>query len=428
MKWLCVLVVLLYVVAQQISDPYRVLGVSKQASTGEIRRRFQTLAKQYHPDKNSDVNADAKFAEIRAAYDILMDPEQRMKLDNPRQYGFHRSSTSTQSFPTKAISLSQKTFQLLVQESALSGRFWVVQVFASHCHECILFSSAWESFVEQTKGAIRCGRVDRNKDRDLAYYLGIRGGLHRPAILFFQDGNLVDRISVAGNTDVDSLIDYSINFFFREIPQILKSVNQFEKWNKDNISRTRIVFLSKTRSRPHFIEYVLNKHFENQFKFAHVYVPIAETDLIDILLGKESDKVFPSVSVFRDHGIRPLVLFGEDVSANPEFMIHRFEKLKYSVLPELSPQNFLDLCGDSSGPLCVIAAAKDEETARLFMKPLINALDDLLSFQFGWFSVWRQKKFFQSINLNASAAHSLIIAINLAKQQVSEKQFLDSID
>ncbi len=56
----------------QVSDPYKVLGVSPGASEAEITKAYRKLAKKYHPDLNpGDETAAAKMSEINAAYDKL---------------------------------------------------------------------------------------------------------------------------------------------------------------------------------------------------------------------------------------------------------------------------------------------------------------------------------------------------------------------
>ena len=63
-------------------DPYSVLGVAKSASDAEIKKAFRQLAKKHHPDtKGGDKDAQKKFQEISAAYDILGDKEKRAKFD-----------------------------------------------------------------------------------------------------------------------------------------------------------------------------------------------------------------------------------------------------------------------------------------------------------------------------------------------------------
>jgi DnaJ family protein C protein 16 len=62
-------------------NPYNVLNVPKRATTQEIRKSYKNLAKEWHPDKNSDPKAQDKFVEINAAYELLSDAERRQKYD-----------------------------------------------------------------------------------------------------------------------------------------------------------------------------------------------------------------------------------------------------------------------------------------------------------------------------------------------------------
>ncbi|URD87726.1 dnaJ [Musa troglodytarum] len=64
-------------------DWYKILGVSKTASIAEIKRAYKKLALQWHPDKNVDnrEEAEAKFREIAAAYEVLGDEDKRVRYD-----------------------------------------------------------------------------------------------------------------------------------------------------------------------------------------------------------------------------------------------------------------------------------------------------------------------------------------------------------
>ena len=63
-------------------DFYEVLGVSRSASTEEIRKAYKKLAKKFHPDvKPADPDAEKKFSEITEAYDVLSDDAKRKNYD-----------------------------------------------------------------------------------------------------------------------------------------------------------------------------------------------------------------------------------------------------------------------------------------------------------------------------------------------------------
>ncbi len=63
-------------------DYYDLLGVSKGASSDDIKKAYRKLAMQYHPDKNQgDAAAEAKFKEINEAYEVLSDSNKRQNYD-----------------------------------------------------------------------------------------------------------------------------------------------------------------------------------------------------------------------------------------------------------------------------------------------------------------------------------------------------------
>jgi molecular chaperone DnaJ len=67
---------------------YKTLGVSKKASEEEIKKAYRKLARKYHPDRNpGDAEAEEKFKEISAAYDVLSDPEKRKEYDEGPAFG-----------------------------------------------------------------------------------------------------------------------------------------------------------------------------------------------------------------------------------------------------------------------------------------------------------------------------------------------------
>ena len=74
-------------------DYYEVLSVPRSAKADEIRRAHRKLAMQFHPDRNKEKSAAARFSEIQQAYEVLSDEEKRRKYDE-----FIRLGGSTDAF------------------------------------------------------------------------------------------------------------------------------------------------------------------------------------------------------------------------------------------------------------------------------------------------------------------------------------------
>lgn len=73
-------------------DYYEVLGVSREASSDEIKKAYRQAALKFHPDRNqNDPDAEAKFKEAAEAYEVLSDSDKRRRYD---QYG-HRGLSGT---------------------------------------------------------------------------------------------------------------------------------------------------------------------------------------------------------------------------------------------------------------------------------------------------------------------------------------------
>ena len=65
----------------QFKDYYQVLGVSKDADAGEIKKAYRSKARKYHPDVYTGTDAEDRFKEVNEAYQVLSDDEKRSRYD-----------------------------------------------------------------------------------------------------------------------------------------------------------------------------------------------------------------------------------------------------------------------------------------------------------------------------------------------------------
>lgn len=162
-------------------DYYRILGVSRDASTAAIKRAYRRLAKEFHPDRGVDAAAQS-LQDLQAAYETLADAEQRRRYDeslvtvedrfSPLSWSFVRSPAAGDlRRPVRPGSLSGEI--LLTPKEASAGGVLPLDVpLLTTCPSC-----------EGTGGFVfdcaRCegeGKVERRFPVPLQISPGIREG------------------------------------------------------------------------------------------------------------------------------------------------------------------------------------------------------------------------------------------------------------
>ena len=102
---------------------YRILGIEKSADAATIKKAYKKMVRQYHPDRNKSPDAVAKFQEIKHAYEVLSNPDDRVIYD---QYGDSmfrdgfQSSTSGTSWNDSGVGSFDSFFRGFTGEEASS--------------------------------------------------------------------------------------------------------------------------------------------------------------------------------------------------------------------------------------------------------------------------------------------------------------------
>jgi DnaJ-class molecular chaperone len=68
-----------------MKDHYAALGLSSAASLADIKKAFRQQASLFHPDRNPDPQAPARFRAVQEAYDVLSDDTKRQAYDDNRR-------------------------------------------------------------------------------------------------------------------------------------------------------------------------------------------------------------------------------------------------------------------------------------------------------------------------------------------------------
>ena len=89
--------ILYFIKCQEEDDYYKLLGVSRDASTKEIKKAFRTLSLKYHPDRNpGDKKAHDLYIKINRAHEVLTDPEKKEIYDIYGEEGLNKEGNLQQ--------------------------------------------------------------------------------------------------------------------------------------------------------------------------------------------------------------------------------------------------------------------------------------------------------------------------------------------
>ncbi|XP_078731191.1 dnaJ homolog subfamily C member 16 isoform X2 [Lampetra fluviatilis] len=263
-------------------DPYAVLGVARSAPQSDIKKAYKALAREWHPDKNRDPNAEDRFVEITKAYEVLSNEEKRSQYDRfgsahgggaQFQQGgnFHHHDPFSSFFAHPYFSsFFQEDERLDGEEQvgwrayegrllkASSQRPFMLRVTSRACLACRQMLPMWKSTAPTLLGyGVGVGMVDGDVDARLVMRLGVRtvpavvavlsgkshvfsGTLSRDALLSYLDSLLPSQL--VQTVDADSIEPFlqgavsdskprALLFSARTTPSLLYKLTAFAYWD-----------------------------------------------------------------------------------------------------------------------------------------------------------------------------------------------------
>ncbi|KAF2987486.1 hypothetical protein EK904_002527 [Melospiza melodia maxima] len=223
---LLLLLVCVIVLVCTDQDYYSLLGVSKEASSREIRQAFKKLALKLHPDKNqNDPNAHDNFLKINRAYEVLKDEDLRKKYDKYGEKGledqqqggryeswnFYRYDFGIYDDDPEIITLDRGEFDAAVN----SGELWFVNFYSPRCSHCHDLAPTWREFAKELDGVIRIGAVNCGDNRMLCRIKGINS---YPSLYIFKTG--MQPVKYYGDRSKESLKNFAMQYVTSTVTEL----------------------------------------------------------------------------------------------------------------------------------------------------------------------------------------------------------------
>uniref|UniRef100_UPI00358F9C18 dnaJ homolog subfamily C member 10 n=1 Tax=Myxine glutinosa TaxID=7769 RepID=UPI00358F9C18 len=221
------LLLLLLAVGLCSDDFYQLIGVSRDASTRDIRKAFKKLALTMHPDKNQDdPSAHEKFLKISRAYEILKDEDLRKKYDKYGEEGLDESGQQQRRYETwtyyrydfgiydddpEIITLDKGNFDAAVS----SGELWFVNFYSPGCSHCHNLAPTWREFAKEMDGVIRIGAVNCGDNTRMCQLKGIRS---YPNLYMFRAG--MDPVKFSGKRTKEDIIKFALSYVRSQVVEL----------------------------------------------------------------------------------------------------------------------------------------------------------------------------------------------------------------
>uniref|UniRef100_A0A8D0HNA6 DnaJ homolog subfamily C member 10 n=1 Tax=Sphenodon punctatus TaxID=8508 RepID=A0A8D0HNA6_SPHPU len=190
-------------------DYYSLLGISKEATSREIRQAFKKLELKLHPDKNqNDPDAHENFLKINRAYEVLKDEDLRKKYD---KYGEKGLDDHQQGGQYESWHYYRYDFDAAVN----SGEMWFINFYSPRCSHCHDLAQTWREFAKEMDGLIRIGAVNCGDNRMLCRIKGINS---YPSLSVFKTG--MNPVKYYGDRSKESLISFAMQYVTSTVTEL----------------------------------------------------------------------------------------------------------------------------------------------------------------------------------------------------------------
>ncbi|XP_050674123.1 dnaJ homolog subfamily C member 10-like [Leptidea sinapis] len=221
---------------------YEILGVSKQASTQEIRQAYKKLAIKLHPDKNSNKTEQDAFLKITEAYETLKDPEKRHKYNlygshqaYTRKYDYHSQSEYNNLFmkglyydDPYVVTITANSF-----DNFFTEELHFVNFYSPFCPPCQNLAEHWKKLAEVYAGIVKVGAVNCKYYNSFCYHVK---EIHSyPTLYFYTNGRKDTSTQYRGDRTFKSLEEFVLSY--------LSDIVDVPKWTVVKASRMPTVYV-----------------------------------------------------------------------------------------------------------------------------------------------------------------------------------------
>ncbi|KAG1678845.1 DnaJ subfamily C member 16 [Nymphon striatum] len=416
-------------------DPYETLSVSPTATVTQIKTAYKKLAKEWHPDKNSDAGAEDKFVEINKAYQLLTDPARREEFDrhgttedkpNFRNYPNFKtfqfdffSNPTTKSMPGSIFfkyTISSKQYYNKVLPGSSNKPFLIV-FYSGFCIPCIEVEYLWKVVAEDFQPlGIGVACIHADYEKKLVRKLGVD---KVPYIIGVING----QVKHIRNSpfSLKKVITFTKEMFpAHTIDRINKEPTLklfLNGWNQNN--KICVVICSQLESiRLRF--YATAFKFRDEAVFSYVQLGQDGTEFLSTLYGINKLHT-ESLLVFHEDGTTPVASLSMS-ELSVQAMDDVIEANKFLLLPRLSSQRKFDsLCPPEAAKarkhLCVVLLTQkssDHERYREAMRDYLHSHRfNKARVRFAYIFEESQKEFVQALSegkeMNEASTPQIVI-------------------